>query len=253
MKDDFELIIHKLPTEQKSINIYPLGDLHIGSQDFNMVHWTKWIDTVKADENSRIVIVGDLVDNGLKNSKTNSYEATMRPREQKEWLVQQLRPVKDKIIGACMGNHEYRSVNDTDSCPLYDVMCKLDIEDLYRENMAFMKINLGYRNKERQHSYSMVLAHGGSRNKVTKFGYAVDGMDILVTGHTHSAESNFPAKIVIDTKNEIVKLVDYTHIVVPSFASYGGYALKGMYMPQGFKIPIIKISGEKKEVKVEWI
>ena len=253
MKSDLELIVHKLGEDVKGINIYPLGDLHIGSQDFNMAHWKKWIEIVQADPNGKVVIIGDLVDNGLRNSKTLPYDAVMRPREQKKWLAEQLRPIKDKILGACMGNHEYRSVNETDNCPLYDVMAKLDIEDLYRENMTFMKINLGYRNKERQHSYTMVLAHGGSRNKVAKFGYAIDGMDVLVTGHTHSAESNFPSKIVIDSKNEIVKVVDYTHIIVPSFATYGGYALKGMYMPQGFKIPIVKLSGEKKEVKVEWI
>lgn len=254
MKSDFELIVNKLGTDLDEINIYPLGDLHIGSSEFDERLWLEWKDRVLNDPKGYVVMVGDLVDNGLKNSKTNSYEALLRPREQKAWLADQLRPLKGKILGACRGNHENRSVNDTDDCPLYDVMAKLDIEDLYRENMAFLKINLGFRNKERQHSYTMVLAHGASRNKTETFGYAIDGMDILVTGHTHSAGTRFPSKIVIDSKNEIVKTSGFTHIVVPSFAKYGGYALRGMYLPQdSAKTPIITLSGKGKEVKITWV
>lgn len=253
MEKDFKLIIHKLDRDVKEINIYPLGDLHIGSQEFDYDMWERWIKMVQADANGRVVIIGDLVENGLKNSKTNSYDAFMRPREQKQWLAEQLRPIKDKILGACMGNHEYRSVNDTDACPLYDVMAKLDIEHLYRENMAFLKINLGDKSAERQWSYTMVLAHGQGRAKTENFSYTIDGMDVLITGHTHQPTSRFPAKIVIDSKNEIVKMTEYVHITVPSFTKTGGYALKGMYMPQGHKIPIITLDGEKKGVYVKWL
>lgn len=80
MKADLELIVHKLGEDVKGINIYPLGDLHIGSQDFSMTYWKKWIETVQADPNGKVVIIGDLVDNGLKNSKTLPYDAVMRPR-----------------------------------------------------------------------------------------------------------------------------------------------------------------------------
>lgn len=253
MNRDLDLIVHKLGGDVPKINIYPLGDIHIGSSEFDLDMWDKWKAKVIGDPYSAIVIVGDTIDNGLKNSKTNSYGATMRPREQKEWLKKELEPLKEKILGAVQGNHEFRSTNDSDDCPLYDVLCKLDKEHLYRENICFLKINLGYKNKDRQYSYTMVLAHGQGRNKTKNFGYAIDGMDVLVTGHTHSPESNFPCKIVIDSKNEVVKEVTYSHIVVPSFSRVGGYALKGMYQPQGFKIPIISLNGTAKNVKITWI
>lgn len=248
------MIVHRLSTELDEINIYPLGDQHIGSETFSEEHWRKWKAVVENDPKGYIVIVGDLLDNGLKNSKSNTYEQTMRPREQKAWLTRELMSLKDKILGAVRGNHENRSVDGSDDCPLYDVMAKLDIEDLYRENMAFIKVNLGFRNKERQHSYMIVLGHGQGRGKTENFSYTVDGMDVLITGHTHQPTSRFPSKIVIDSKNEVVNLKGYTHITVPSFAVYGGYALKGMYLPQdSFKIPIITLSGNCKEVKVTWM
>lgn len=253
IKKDFDMIVSKLSEDIECVNIYPLGDVHIGSAEFSQGLFDKWMKMVSDDVNGYVVIIGDMIDNGLKNSKTNVYEATMRPRDQKEWLRKALSPIKHKILGACRGNHEIRSTLESDDCPLYDVMSKLDLEDLYRENMAFLKVNLGYRNRDRQFSYTIVLAHGGSKAKTSKFGYAIDGMDILVTGHTHSPESNFPTKVIMDTKNEVVKLQDYAHIVVPSFAEFGGYALRGMYMPQSNKFPIIRLDGEKKGVEIKWV
>lgn len=254
MKNDFEMIVKKFSTEIDGINIYPLGDLHIGSDNFGYDLWHKWKRMVMEDPVGYIVIIGDMVDNGLKNSKTNSYEARLRPREQKEWLKKELEPLKDKILGACRGNHEERSVNDTDDCPLYDVMAKLDLEDLYRERMAFVKTSLGFKNRTRQWSYNLVLAHGGSQGKVKNFAYSIDGMDVLVTGHTHSPASTFPSKIVIDPRNETVSTVGFAHIVVPSFQKLGGYALSGMYQPQqdASRIPVIQLSGKEKGVSILW-
>lgn len=255
VKKDFDLIVHKLPTEMSYVNVYPIGDVHIGSDHFNEKAFFGWKKAVEADPNGVVVIVGDLMDNGLKNSKTNSYEQLMRPRDQKQWLKTQFQSLADagKIIGACTGNHEYRSSQLTDECPLYDIMAKLDIEHLYRENMAFIKVAVGEKNKERQFSYNLVLAHGNSRGKTETFGYAIDGMDVFVTGHTHQPTSRFPAKIVIDSRNENVYMSGFCHVNVPSFQEFGGYALKGMYMPQDSKYPVIRLNGERKEVNVLWV
>ncbi len=256
IKDDYELIVHKLPEELEYANIYPLGDLHIGSDMFNEDIWKRWKKLVMDDPNGYIVFIGDLLDNGLRNSKTSPYNATMSPFEQKLWLKKELKPFAElnKILGGTKGNHEHRTSDLVDGCPLYDVMTKLDLEDYYRENMAFMKINLGYKNSERQWSYTVVLAHGASKTKTSKFQYAVDGMDVLVTGHIHDSGVSFPAKIVVDTKNETVKQVGFAHLIVPSFQSYGGYAMRAMYAPTANdKFPVITLNGRAKEVTYHWI
>lgn len=142
MKKDFDLIVRQLESDVESVRIYTLGDLHIGSQEFNMEKWVRWKKMILEDKDAYIIGNGDWVDNGLRNSKTSSYEAVMRPMEQKEWLKKELLELKDRFIGACRGNHEERSVKESDDCPMYDVMSKLDIEDLYRENMAVIKLSL---------------------------------------------------------------------------------------------------------------
>jgi len=255
MKSDFEMIKYKTEKDIGELRIYPLGDLHIGSNMFNESIWRHWKSKVMADENAVVVIIGDLFDNGLKNSKTNCYEATMRPREQKEWLKRELFDIKDKIIGVVDGNHELRSTNEADDSPLYDVMCKLDLEDLFRENACFMKVSVGTRktSKEKQVAYGMVLQHGASRNRVNNYSFAIDGCDVMITGHTHQAENSFPQKIVMDMHNEMIRPVPFTRVVVPSFQDFGGYALRGMYMPSdNTRFPIIKLNGKEKGVSVEW-
>jgi predicted MPP superfamily phosphohydrolase len=256
MKSDFDLIVHKMDKNLKEIRIYPVGDIHIGSPEFSQELWDTWIKMVKEDEDGYVVIVGDTIDNGLKNSKTNVYRATMSPNQQKQWLAQQLKPIKHKILGAVRGNHEDRSVKESDDCPLYDVMCKLDIEDLYREKMAIIKVNVGSRTKDRQCSYIIALHHGGSVNRMKSWTASIDGVDVFISGHDHQTKDGYPAKIVVDTKNEVIRRVPVVNVVVPSFAEYGGYAIGGLYTPQSTVFPRLYLNGTFKEIelrrKVQW-
>lgn len=254
MQKDYDLIIHDFPQSLKSINIYPIGDTQVGSANFQEDLFEQWLEVVKQDDNGFIVIVGDMLNNGLKTSKTNSYREVMTPKEAKTYLKGKLDSVKDKIIGCVTGNHEERSISNTDNDPLEDIMEVLGKLDYYRENMAFLKMSFGFHKTScKKCTYCIVLAHGVSKNKTSTFGYVIDGMDLFITGHTHDPHSKFPAKIRIDPRNNLVKLVDFAHIVVPSFDSFGGYALRGLYLPQSsYKFPVIHLNGEKKEVNLSW-
>lgn len=254
MYTDFDLIVRKLSGALDYVNIYAIGDLHDGSPNFNEAAFDRWLDTVSKDPNGYIVIVGDMLDVALKNSKTDCFKASLTPSEQKRWLADKLKLIAYKILGAVQGNHEKRSSLAADDCPLYDVMAKLDLEDLYRENMNFIKLKFGTKSSERQYSYNLVLAHGASKGKVNNFSYAIDGVDCFITGHDHQPSSTFPSKIVIDNYNETVKMVDFTRITVASFQNAGGYTLSNMYMPQSScKFPILTLCANKeKEVIVTW-
>lgn len=253
MKSDFDLIVHKLSEDLEYINIYPLGDLHKGSPLFDEELYQKWKKTVLSDPNGYVLYVGDMMDIALKGSKTNSYMALCSPAEQKEWLANELKFFEDRLLGAVQGNHEVRITNTTSECPLYDAMAKVDLEHLYRENLALIKVNFGKKRSDRQFSYVLALMHGQSRGKVENFSYAIDGVDVFFTGHDHQPKSSFPSKIVVDTHNEVVKMVDFIRITVPSFQSFGGYVIKNMYMPQSSKVPMVTLYGNtKKEVSVTW-
>ena len=229
MLDDFTLI-HAKFEDLDQLNIYPLGDVHIGSKEFDLELFNQWIEMVKNDTNGAVVIIGDMMNMGLRNSKSNVYEEKLSPMEQKELCYELLLPIADKIIGGCPGNHEYRAVKEVGTNPLYDVFCRLRIEDRYRENACFIKLTVGKQGKN-PNTYGVVLTHGSSKSKDDKWTYGVDGCDLFISGHTHEATHKPFGKIRMDLTHNKVKTVGYQQVVVIPFQRYGGYAVRGKYMP----------------------
>jgi len=254
MSNEFDLIVRRYDKDTPYLNLYPLGDLHVGAREFDHDKWKRWKKMVMDDKHSAIVCIGDLIENGNKRSVgAGVYDQTMSPSEQKRWLMKELLPMKDKILCAVQGNHEDRTKKDSDNCAMYDVMLLLGLEHLYRETSGFVKVGLGEKQHDRQWTYTFALFHGASKFKTRVMGYAIDGIDALITGHIHQGESYFPAKIVVDSKNETVTMRGFTRMVTTPFLKFGGYGAKAMYEPADHtKIPILSLSGKKKEVVVIW-
>lgn len=249
MKHDFSMIVHKLSKELPFINLYPIADVHIGSLEFDEKMFKKWLKTVSDDAYGYVIMAGDLMNMGLKSSKTNCYEETMRPSQQKEYLFESLKPIKHKILAACGGNHEYRGVKDADMDPLYDVMARLQIEDLYRQNMCFVKINLGEKKNHKQMSYGIVAIHGATRNKNLQFISHFDNCDLFISGHTHNPEYDPKSKIKLDMHNEQVTMLPYRNVVCSSFQNSGGYGLRKQYPPPFiYEFQVIRLDGNMKKL-----
>lgn len=229
MLDDF-ILIESNYIDADCLNIYPLGDVHIGSKEFDLELFLKWRKQVEDDPNAAVVIVGDMMNMGLRNSKSNVYEENLSPMEQKELCYELLLPIANKIIAGCSGNHEYRAVREAGMNPLYDVFCRLRIEDRYRENACFLKLTVGKVGKN-PNTYGVVLTHGSSKSKDEKWTYGVDGCDCFISGHTHLGTHQPMGKIRLDLTHNKVKTVGYQNVVVLPFQSYGGYAVRGKYMP----------------------
>lgn len=264
MENDFKLIVRHF---DEDITIYPISDVHLGSLEHNETEWLKFVNKISAEPNSYIILDGDLINNATRSSVSNIFDEVLRPREQKERMVKYLTPIKDKIICAVSGNHERRSGKDADNDPMYDIMCKLDLEHLYRPNIAFVKIQLGYK-KNSGHkpgkTYVFAVTHGNGGgilsgatvNRNERFGYTIDGLDCLIVGHTHKGMVSKPSKIVIDPRNDTVSFKPFTVVSTQSWLSYGGYAVQKMLLPAsnssadyGQKLVL---SRKNKLIKVIW-
>lgn len=258
MLPDFTIITHHF--DNHDIKIYPISDVHLGAAEHMTREWEQFCAKVKSEPNSYIMLGGDLINNGTKTSVTNVYEETMRPREQKRVMVEMLEPIRDKILCAVSGNHERRN-KDVDNDVTYDIMCKLDIENLYRENVAFVKLQFGDSNINgiKNPTYMFVVTHGsgggiltgGSVNRNERFGYVLDGADCLVVGHTHKPFITQPAKIMIDSRNNRVSVKPFKVVSMTSFLSWGGYAAQKMLPPTSYAPQVITLRGRRKEIKVE--
>ena len=247
MKTDFDLIVHRLP-ECKEARLYVIGDLHVGAIEANIKGWEQFVQKILQDKNAYIVILGDMMNNSIKTSVSNVYEEVLRPRDQKRYLVSALSQLTERILCIVPGNHEQRN-KDVDDEPLYDVACKLDLEDVYRPNCAFVKACFGNRDKGGQtvplQTYVLAVTHGAGGgiytgatvNRNERFGMVLEGVDVLCVGHTHKGTISKPSKIVVDIHSNCVKQQSMTVISACSWLSYGDYALSKMLLPSQAQDP----------------
>ena len=227
MMDDFAPIIHRL--RGRPVKVWAVGDVHIGARECDIEGFQRFLEKVRNDPDSYIVIVGDVLNNATRASVSNVYEETMPPSLQVDKAVELLAPVGDRILGAVGGNHEHRSLKEVDLDPLYQVMVMLRIPELYRQNFAFMRIKLQTNCIYDQ--YALYLTHGRSETKQKRFAQAaIEGVDAIVQGHTHSGNIGKTARLVFNTRNAI-KVKPLISITACSWLNYGGYAARSQMLP----------------------
>lgn len=259
MLRDFDMIIHQFPTNSDK-HIHFIADVHYGAQEHLEREWETFCANVLDDPHAYIILGGDMINNATRSSVSNIFEEKMRPREQKQIMIKMLSPLRDRILCAVPGNHEGRSGKDADDDPMYDIMCKLDLEDYYRENIAFIKIRMGNPNGngDRNPTYMLVAMHGAGGgmlpgatiNRNERFGYIMDGADALLVAHSHKPMVSQPGKILIDGRNNTVSIKPFKVIVATSWLAYSSYAAKKQLLPTSHAPQVITLHGNKKKITV---
>lgn len=254
------MIVHKFP-ERPNLRIYPISDVHLGAAEHMEKQWAAFLSRIAEDPDAYLILGGDLMNNATRSGLSNVFEETVRPREAKRMITEMLIPVRSKILCMVSGNHERRSLKDADDDPSYDIACKLDIEHLYRENIAFVKIQMGNQAGDglTNPTYMLTVTHGagggmltgGAVNRNERFGYVLDGVDALVVGHTHKPFVTQPAKILVDSRNGKVSVKPFKVISCTSWLDWGGYAAQKMLTPASHAPQIMTLCGTRKEIKVE--
>ncbi|MBP5720410.1 MAG: metallophosphoesterase [Bacteroidales bacterium] len=265
MLPDFEMIQHQFMGGH-DITIIPVSDVHLGSPECMEQEFIQFVQKVKNTPNVYLILGGDLIDNGTRSSVSEIFKATMSPSQQKKAMAKILSDVSDRILCFVPGNHERRSGKDADDDPVYDIAAKLDLEHLYRENIAFLKIQLGLKTGASGHmshgfdrpTYVITVLHGAGGgiytgaavNRNERFGYVIDGMDALIVGHTHKPFATQPGKIKIDPFNNKVSIKPFKVISSTSWLEYGGYAARQMLLPATHCLHTLTLKGRKKEIIV---
>ena len=254
MLPDFEIIQHQFYGGH-DIKIIPIADVHLGSPECKEQEFISFIDEVANEKNTYLILAGDLIDNGTRSSVTNPFRAKMPPSQQKREMANILGKVQDRILCFVPGNHERRSGKDADDDPTYDIAAKLDLENLYRENIAFLKIQLGLekvKDGNARPSYVIAVTHGsgggvltgGGVNKSERFGYVFDGLDALIVGHTHKPYVTQPGKVSIDSRNNKITIKPFKVISATSWLDYGGYAAQKMLLPSTHCLNTLTLKGK---------
>ncbi len=239
-----DILWYDFGQETKHITIVPLADVHLGAEGSAWQQFYELVKQIAKEPDTYVTLQGDLIDNGLKNSVTNVYRQTMRPYEQKREMAKALEPIRDKILCIIPGNHERRSKKEADACPTYDIASKLDLEDKYRESIAFLRVGLGKRTTGKvrdckPHVYFLACVHGagggalpgGMVNRADRFMQAMDGVDVFIHGHSHKQYCLRGSKLVVDAQNKRVTRRPTLTMCAGAWLDYVGYPVEKMLTP----------------------
>lgn len=261
MRNDFEVITRRFGDK---IKIACVSDVHCGALEHMEKEWKQFIKQIQDDPSLYLILNGDLINNNTRSSVGSPWDDIIRPREQKRLMVEYLTPIKDRILCVTSGNHERRSLKDADNDPTYDIMAKLDLEDIYRQNAAFLKIQIGNELKKGYKAscaYTFAVTHGAGGgiytgatvNRNERWGNIIDGVDCVIVGHTHKGTVSRPSKLVFDAYNNKITMRDYLVISCVAWQRYAEYPLQKMMLPASTGNPqILYLNDKKKQIEVRW-
>jgi len=236
--------------EKTPIKLMPIGDLHVGSKEFDKTKYESTIKWIKSNKDVRVVLMGDLIDAGLKDSVGGgSFDNDLEPNDQIEYIINSLTPIKDKIWCTIIGNHEERIRERTSLDVMKYIADKLETK--YGDSSCFIKANIGGIN------YTIYMTHGSSSSgsaagklaaieKLGQFIYA----DLILMGHVHELMSHTSTYFRIDIGNKMI-VQDKRHFVITGhFVNYGGYVQKKNLFPGKTGVAKIEFSTDKKQIRL---
>lgn len=262
MMDDFTIITHHF---DDTITIIPIADVHLGAIEHDQKAWESFLQNAMSAPNTYCVLLGDLLNNSTRGASfANPFDETMRPMQQKKQMTEYLKPLADagKILACVSGNHEYRTELAADQNPSYDICVKLNVEHLYRPNMAFVKIGLGHRGKDPRPlvTYTLACIHGnaggalsgGVLNRNERSASYISGVDAFIVGHSHKGMLTRPKQLVVDPYNNRVSFKSYLVASAESWLEFGGYAARKMLTPAEHGNPFaLTLVNDKRNKRIE--
>jgi predicted phosphodiesterase len=225
---------------------YPVGDVHMGSGNFQDAKWQEWISYLAENESTSMLGTGDFLNCALKDSVSDVYEEVLSVREGKKKLRQDLRPLAEagRLDALCPGNHEARVTRATGDCPIEDVAEFLEVP--YFAASAFVVYKVG------DAKYTFYVRHGsGSGRSSAQAGRLeraalIAVADVYVSGHTHRQQ--VIRGDILDVVDGVSTRRGQYYVSSGSFLSYEAYAAKNDLPPAALGVPRNRLDGTRKDI-----
>lgn len=235
------------------VNLYPIADIHIGSKHFQEKLFLEHINKIKNDKNGVVILNGDLINNAIKNSVSDIYSERLTPEEALEKLVLWLTPIKDKIIGATTGNHEWRTYKETGIDIVKHLCYRLGIADRYDpiSNVIFLSFGKNRNRENVRNTFVIYHTHGsgGGRttgakaNKVKNLSSIIHA-DVYIHSHTHLPMVMKEDFIMTNVSNKGIKQVSRLFVNTNSNEGFGGYGERLGFAPANLEYITIKLTAD---------
>lgn len=200
--------------------IIPIGDVHLGHRKANLHLLNNILQYIDQTPNCYTILIGDLAETATKTSVgTGMFDEDFHISGQMTYIKEMLKPLadKNKIIGAVMGNHEYRLQQMIGMNPIGMICEALNIP--YSDYQGFAELYVG------RFAYQVAFHHGagGGTTEASKINsgakqMAVVEADLYVSGHTH-ARGDIEQPILY-FENGMIKKKTRHIVTVGSFLEY---------------------------------
>lgn len=245
----------EIPTFERTYDaeehyVYPLGDLHIGSEAFADDRWQEWIGYLNERKVASLLGTGDFLNSALKTSVSETYDEIMNVGTAKRKFRDDLTKLaaQDRIDLLMPGNHEARIYRAVGDCPIQDVA------DYHKTNYARDACVIIYNIGNQRYEFYVRHGTGGGQvgaraNRLAKQAQTVIA-DVYVSGHTHS-QLVFPQEVfwVNPDTNRVERRRQY-FVSSGSFLQYESYASVQSFTPTKIGAPRIRLDGTRKDIHV---
>lgn len=233
-----ELVLD-LGREVSPLRIIPMSDIHLGDPLCDMGRLRDTLNYAK-ETGSKLILNGDLMNNALKTSKSDSYEASMSIEMQQEALIHMLKPLRENILFMTGGNHEYRTRLSSGIDPLKYVASELGIKDRYDTESYLLTLLFGEYKSDpnvrcRYVIYGTHGGYGGGRrpsstvNSLENMSRIVTNADLYLHSHTHVHATFSDAIAVYNYNTRRLRQHRRLYFNTSSYVQYGGYAERAEY------------------------
>lgn len=241
---------------EDELNILLLNDLHIGAPSADLSLLDKCINFALENENkTRVLLNGDYIEGVYKNSKGNIYEQTMSPKEQVNYIIEALDPIKHLIDGMTIGNHDWRVEQDTSFDPVEIIAKDLGIKDKYLGSRGVVGFswNKVFYSVEMHHGVGGASTIGGIENAMKKL-WKSDS-DIMYCGHWHKEFFKTFKRFSINKRHK--KLIEEKKVFVcgNTILDTAEYAKRGGFEESFPSQAYLTLSGNRnnKNIEINWI
>jgi hypothetical protein len=240
------------------LHVFPLGDVHMGSGNFQEAKWDEWCAYVEANDHCSMLGTGDFLNVAIPDSVSDSFTEVMTVPKAKRAMREKLRPIAEagRLDLLIPGNHEARITKRTGDCPIEDIAEALDV------NYGRAAVMVVYVVGDIEYEVFLTHGHGSGRagaqaTRMERTSQTIVA-DIYVTGHTHRQQILRGAVFEVDygppasaTKGHLfkpqVRRRRQLYVSSGSFLSYEEYAARFGLSPADIGCPRIRLDGRRKD------
>jgi len=238
-----------LKTDEKEIFLVPMGDMHIGHENFMKKRFERDIQWCINNHNVYVLGMGDYMEASTRDS-FGLFDQTEFINKQYETVFNYFKPLAEngRLLGLLMGNHEYRLIKNSG----FDITKRLakDLGVEYFKHAAYfqLKVNDMEYIIFAQHGYTGARTDGAKLNSLIKLQNQAIA-DIYMLGHSHDVLVK--PKPIYRLNGEI-GLHERFFVMSGSYLEHwGSYGQMKGYDPALIGSPRIKLHTEMYDISVK--